>query len=81
MWSAGRESLLFGSFSYFIDDHEVWSSERNYVIRLYLKIPEKFMRLIFLDGGWAFTICSYGQIKTSYAIPSRINFPTQLCLV
>ena len=46
-----RQSPLFGRFScFFIDYQKVWSSGRHWVIRLYLKMLQKFFRLILKDG-------------------------------
>ena len=45
-------SLFFFFFFFFVDYHFVWSSGRDWMIRLYLKIPENFVRLIFKDGFW-----------------------------
>ena len=68
----------------------VRSSGRDLVIRLYLKITEKYVRLILLDRIWvfAYTICSYGQISTSCTIssgssclPSRVYTYTLSVLV
>ena len=44
-------SFLF-SFFFFVDYYKIWSSGRDSVIRLYLKIPEEFGRLIFQDRCW-----------------------------
>ncbi len=52
----GQQSPQFGKFSIFVVDYDnVWSSGRDYVIRLYLKIPENFERLIFQDVLLLFT--------------------------
>ena len=37
---------------FFVYYHKVTSSGRDKMIRLYLKIPENFVRLIFKDGCW-----------------------------
>ena len=42
-------SFFFFLFFFFVY-HSVWSSGRDWVICLYLKIPENFVWLIFLDG-------------------------------
>ena len=51
LWSAGTESPLFGRFSLFLltITRSCRLAELK-VIRLYLKIPENFLRLIFLEG-------------------------------
>ena len=45
----GQQSSQFGRFSFVVDYFKVWSSGRKLVIRFYLKIPEEFACLIFLD--------------------------------
>ena len=55
LWSAGTAkstilqilSLFFFFFFFFFDYDEVWSSGRDSVIRLYVKVPEEFMGVIF----------------------------------
>ena len=34
---------------FFVDSHKVWSSGWDYVIRLYLKVPGNFVRLVIQD--------------------------------
>ena len=49
----GHQSPQFGKFSFFIVDYyKVWLSNRNWMIRLYLKIPEEFAHLI-LQGRFS----------------------------
>ena len=40
------------SFFFFVDYYKVWSSGWDQVIRLYLQIPEKCVRLILQDRFW-----------------------------
>ena len=44
--------LLVFFFFFFFYYHLIWSSGRDWESRLYLKIPEKFVRLILQDGFW-----------------------------
>ena len=40
LWSAGTaKSTILQIFSFFVDYYEVWSSGRDQVIRLYVKVP------------------------------------------
>ena len=41
---------LYGKFLFFFNYHYIWSLGQDQGIRLYLKITEKFMRLILWDG-------------------------------
>ena len=55
-----NEVLFFFFFFFFVDYYKIWSSGRDLVIRLYLKIPEKFVRPHFPGKilGCAYTLCS-----------------------
>ena len=60
LWFAGTakstlRQVLFLSF-FNVDYHLVWSSDRDYMIRLYLKIQKNFVHLIFQDGFWVMHI-------------------------
>ena len=46
----GEQSALFGRFFIFVDYHWFRSSGRDYVILLYLKIPDRLTSLILPDG-------------------------------
>ena len=91
LWSVGTAKstvlkflFLFSFFFFFfVDYYRIWSSGRDLLIRLYLEIPEEFVRLILLDRFWVFlyTICSYGQTSTSCTILSVSPCPPQSCLV
>ena len=50
LWSAGMAKSTIRQVLFFIDYHLVWYSGRDWMIRLYHKIPENFVRLIFQDG-------------------------------
>ena len=45
----GQQSPQFCKFSFFVDYYKVWSSSRDLVIPLYVKVPQEFMRVIFSD--------------------------------
>ena len=50
LWSVGTaQSTILQILFFVVDYYKVWSSDRDLVIRLYLKIPAEFMRLIHLD--------------------------------
>ena len=78
-WSAGRVKstirwvlisffffLFF--FSFFVDYHLVRSSGRNDMIRLYLRIPENFVRLVLYDG--------FLVVHIQFVHMSKFEFPT-----
>ena len=56
-------SYFFLNLLFFIGYHYFRSSGRDSVIRLYLKIPEKFMYLIFQDGFWTVHIPFVRMVK------------------
>ena len=58
-----QQSPLFDRFSFFVDYHLAWSSGRDWMIRLYLKIPANFVRLIFSDGFWIEHIPFFRMVK------------------
>ena len=77
--SRGYQSSLFDRFSlFFLNYHLVWSSSRELLICLYLKIPENFVcfilqvRFLFVQMPFA----SFILLHTS----QWITFPTQSCL-
>ena len=47
--------------NFFLIYHDVWSFGRHLGIRLFLKIPENFIRIIFLDG-FRFVHIPFGNI-------------------
>ena len=47
LWSSKVHNSASSLF--FVDYYKVWSSDRDYVIRLYLEIPDEFVRLILQD--------------------------------
>ena len=48
----GQQSSQFGKFSFLVHYYKVWSSGRDEVIRLYLKIPVELEGLILQDWFW-----------------------------
>ena len=73
LWSAGTAK---SGFFVVVDNHSVWSSGRDEMIHLYLKTPERFMRFLFgRILGCAYTICSYGQMKSFCSIPCGAPCP------
>ena len=59
---------LISRFSFFslVDCHYIWSSDRYYVIYLYLKIPEKCVRLILQDGFRIVSILLFREVKFKF---------------
>ena len=47
LWSAGTAKSTILKILFFVDHYEIWSSGRDQVIRLYIKVPLEFMRVIF----------------------------------
>ena len=67
----GRQRPLLGRFSFFsssssFDDHLVWSSGRDSLICLYLKIPDTFVHLILQDGFWVDHIPLFRMVKFQF---------------
>ena len=56
----------------FVKCHLVYSSRRDWVVRLYLKIPENFMYLI-LSGGLWFVHISFGMVKFQSLAQFRVG--------
>ena len=77
-----RQSLLSGSFFFFFYYHSVWSSGRDLVICLYLKTPEKFVRLILQDGFLSLHKPFVCMIKFKFIAQFPVDhLSTQSCLV
>ena len=70
----GQQSSQFGMFSFFVDYYEVWSSGRDKVIFLYLKIPEEFVCLIFQDGFWIVHIQFIRVIKFKFLAQFPVDY-------
>ena len=51
---------------FFIDYYKVWSSCRDLVIRLYVKIPEEFVYVIFQDRFWVVYILYVRTVKLQF---------------
>ena len=49
MWSYGITKSTILQVFLFVDYYKVWSSDRDYMIRLYVKIPEECVRLFLQD--------------------------------
>ena len=65
---------------FLVDYYLDWSSGRDKMICLYLKIPRKFMRLIFLDGFWIVNLLVWPNLN--FLHNSRwVTLSTQSCLV
>ena len=77
LWSAGTAKstilqVLFFSFDYY----KVWSSGWDYMIRLYVKIPEEFVGVILQDSYWVVHISS-----GPFCPPSRVKSYTLSALI
>ena len=69
LWSAGTANstiLQIFFFFFFVDYYKVWFSGRDYVIRLYIKVPLEFVRVIFLDRCWIVHIPFVGMVKLKF---------------
>ena len=75
-------SKVHNSASYlvFVDYYKVRSSGRDWVIRLYLKIQEELLRLIFQDRFWVVYQPFVRMVNLNFLHNSQW-LPTQLCLV
>ena len=62
LWSTGTAKFTIRQVLFFCY-HYVWSTGRGEVIRLYFKIPNNFVRLIFLDGFWVVHIKFVRMVK------------------
>ena len=57
LWSAGTaKSTIRQVHFFYVDNHKIWVSGRDLVIRLYLKFPEEFVILIPQDRFWVIYI-------------------------
>ena len=69
LWSAETaksstwQVLFFFLFFYY---YNVWPSGRDKAIRLYLRIPEKFVRLIFQDRFWVMHLPFVPMMKSKF---------------
>ena len=71
LWSAGTAKstvLQIFIFFFFVDYYKVWSSGREYVIRLYIKVPQEFVRIIFWDRCWVVHIPFIGTVKSKFLV-------------
>ena len=67
LWSAETgKSTILQIFSFFVDYYKVWSSDRELVIRLYIKVPQEFVHIIFLDRCWVVHIPFVGMVKFKF---------------
>ena len=62
-------------------DYYVWLSGRDKVIRLYLKIPEEFVRLIFQGGFWVVRIPFVCMVKFQFLAQFPNGSPCQISCV
>ena len=61
----GMFFFFFFSF-FFFDYYQVWLSGRDLVTRLYLKIPEKFVRLFLQERFWVMHIPFVRMVKCQF---------------
>ena len=66
MSSAGTARSITRQLHFFVNDHLVRCSGRDYVIRLYLKVPENFTSLILQDGLWFMYIPFDSTVKFQF---------------
>ena len=83
LWSTGTtKSTILQVLFFFVDYYKLWSSGRDLVIRLYLKIPEESVRPILYDRFWVVHIPFVHIVKiqllalflTHSVVPSFIIF-------
>ena len=66
LWSVGNTKVQNSASSLFVDYYKIWSSGRDLVIRLYLKIPEEFVCLILQDRFWVVSIRFVRVVKLQF---------------
>ena len=82
-----RKTLFFSFlhfFFFFLNYPSVWFSGRDYEIRLYLKIPENFMRLILQDGFWFVQIPFGCMVKYQFLAQfsaDNLSYPVMSSLI
>ena len=83
LWSAGTANStilqIFFSFFFFVDYYKVWSSGRDQVIRLYIKVSQEFVCVLF-----KYRLCIYHFLAQSNLyflhISQWITQPTHSCI-
>ena len=61
------------SLSFLFDRYKVWSSSRDLVIRLYLKITEKFVHLILQEIFWVVHVPFFYMVKLQFLTQFRVD--------
>ena len=65
----------FFFFFFFVGYYYIWSSGRDYVIRLYLKIPKVFVHLNFQDGFWVVLLPFVHKVNFQFLAQFPIDHP------
>ena len=66
LWSARTARPTIFKFAFFVDYYKFRSSGRDWVIRLYDKFPEKFVRVILQDWCWVVHIPFVRVVKLKF---------------
>ena len=67
LWSAGDSKVdNFADSLFFVDYYKIWSSGRDQVIRLYIKVPQEFVCIILQDRFWVVHISFVGMVKFKF---------------
>ena len=66
LWSAGTAKSTILQIFFFLFIIIVWSSGRDSVIRLYFKVPYKFICVIFSDTYWVVHISFVRMVKFKF---------------
>ena len=68
LWSTGtsRQFCRFSFIFFFVDYYKILSSGRDKVIRLYNKVPQGFVSVIFYEKCWVLHIPFAGMVKYKF---------------
>ena len=82
VYQDGKVFFSASSLFFVVDYHKVWSTGQELVIRLYLRIPEKFVHLILHDRSMVVHIPLVSIVKFKILVQFPVeHFLALLCLV
>ena len=68
------KSIILQIFFFFVDYYKVWSSSRDQVIRLYIKVPQEFVCVIFQEKCWVVHIPFVGMVKFKFLAHFPVDY-------
>ena len=74
LWSAGTAKFTILQVLFFFY-YKAWSCERDWVIRLYVKIPEEFVRVILQGRCWVVHIPFVCTVKFQFLAQFPVDHP------